>query len=318
MSEDEIGHVVGVIEPQVLIDRTSGAITEEPNRTSGSTFSDSSSPYSSDFDRAEPPAAASPGHSSLEEEEGEEGSAAPRPAGADEGDKALAYIPNLGNDRPVLPDDGLHWFVDTTDGSYRPAVGRSRPKRGEILYDGTKDDLLEEYGNLTGPAGAPAAEPFPARNRPQSGEYDNTFWYGLGKDGQPYFSRATGDRRKRIKSDVGKVSWTEEEPKRFFGLQKRDRQAWLEYRWELYRQLTGGQEPQGSEDDDVEAPGTEPITMADYEQNEKLMRLANELACCSNWSAIQVRHLLLMCEKQQNAPGTVICKIREQIRIQAA
>ena len=201
--------MVGVIEPQVLIDRTSGAITEEPNRTSGSTYSsDSSSPYSSDFDRAEPPAAASPGHSSLEEEEGEEGSAAPRPAGADEGDKALAYIPNLGNDRPVLPDDGLHWFVDTTDGSYRPAVGRSRPKRGEILYDGTKDDLLEEYGNLTGPAGAPAAEPSPARNRPQSGEYDNTFWYGLGKDGQPYFSRATGDRRKRIKSDVGKVSWT--------------------------------------------------------------------------------------------------------------
>jgi hypothetical protein len=81
---DEIGHEDQVIEPQVLIRRTSGAIAEEPNRTSGSTYSSDSSPsYNSDNDGAEPPAAAfTPPHENFEEEE-EEGSASPRVAGAE-------------------------------------------------------------------------------------------------------------------------------------------------------------------------------------------------------------------------------------------
>jgi hypothetical protein len=202
--EAEIGHEPEVIEPQVPIDRTSGSITEEPNRTSGSTYSSGSSLYYSESHRTEPPAAAldAVGKKDL----GEEG----KTAGADVGEQDLAYILNLGKDRPALPDNGLHWFIRPEDRNYRPAVGRSRPKAGEILFEGTEADLLDKYGpHYTGPAwdvddredvlllgGGGSA-------RPQRGSsHDNHFWMGVSKTGDPYFTRASTRPRRRDERQV--------------------------------------------------------------------------------------------------------------------
>lgn len=206
------------------------------------TYSSRSSSTSQITHRGEPPAAAFLPVDKREIEEEEK-----KNPGADAGDPHLAYTRNPGNDRPDLPDNGLHWYVDTRAQRYRPAVGRGRPKGKEILFDGTENDLIELYGpRFTGPDGLAdddeawlfgdnVTELSPARNRPQGGGYDNHFWMGVSKGGDPYFSRVSRDRPGR-KSER-EVRLTKDEASQLMTLKGAEH---LDHRQKLHAKYSAG------------------------------------------------------------------------------
>jgi hypothetical protein len=53
-------------------------------------------------------------------------------------------------DQPVASSDGAarRWYVDHESETYRLAVGRARPKRGEIEFEGSIDDLMDTWPYL--------------------------------------------------------------------------------------------------------------------------------------------------------------------------
>lgn len=301
------------IEPQVSIDRTSGA-NSEPEIEPEVRHTLQSSSYNSDEYRLESAApTAKPPMAFLKEEEEE---AAARPVGAeagsqaDEGDQALAYILNSGKDRPGLPDDGLHWYVNTQDGTYRPAVGRGRPKSGENLFEGTENDLLDTY-DLGQFSHAPVMDSGASR----SGEYVNRFWYGKSKDGNPYFSRVS-DSRKQRKSDLGVAELTREQAMKFFELRKKDQRAWLEYKQELFSQFAGGAGSRRLADDHPE-PDEERVSAGDYHSHPELMDLARKLASYSSWGAQGVQDFLEKCLAEDHSAGWVIYHLEQEIQAAA-
>lgn len=82
---------------------------------------------------------------------------------------------------------------------------------------------------------AESGTPTPAGNRPARAErgtqqYDNTFRYGVAKDGVPYFSRGGKPRR----TDEGTATLTPQEASRYFTLLKTDNDAWIAFKRELY------------------------------------------------------------------------------------
>jgi hypothetical protein len=76
----------------------------------------------------------------------------------------------------------------------------------------------------------PRTERAATRRAAPKAKYDNTFRFGVSKDGVPYFSRGG----KSHKSDDGTATLTPQEAAKFFHLQKEDEAAWIDFKHELY------------------------------------------------------------------------------------
>jgi hypothetical protein len=108
---------------------------------------------------------------------------------------------------------------------------------GEEEFSGTIEEFRERYPGLEDyqkddstreppPDPVPPSRPVHAK---RATTYDNTFRYGVAKNGVPSFSR----KGKPLQTDQGTVTLTPEEASQFFRLQD-DNEAWIAYKHELY------------------------------------------------------------------------------------
>lgn len=145
----------------------------------------------------------------------------------------------------------------------------------------------------------------------RSVEQDNWFWHGVGKDGKPYFTKVVN--RGRWKSDIGQVELSVDQARKFFGLKKADETAWLQYKRELFGEFTTGQET-----GPADAPSARRLTADDYNADDELMDLANELASYGTWGHRGVQRFLRTCLASQDEPDDVISKLQHHLATQVA